>query len=304
MARDLGHSHSDYRTRIYVLWLKSRSCGKRVDVTVICPCISSDRHRQHHRSAREVELDNTRYYSLSVCPLILLIRSGVAISLFALGPSIGALLCIKFGDLLGRHMTIFFSTAIAIVESILMACSFSLTQLIVARIVIGVGSGGYTATIPVWQYEMSGAQHRGAFVNDEGIFLGICFVVALLIELRSFFDDGNSDSWRFPFALQIVLLIMVMAFVFTLPESPRRDYLATRNMPTSTDDISCSWLVKKGRLMEASEVLAALNESTPDSEVIQSDIAMIEQSLIASDTGMGPCAVCCAWGIDKSSIEP
>ena len=46
-------------------------------------------------------------------------------------------------------------------------------------------AGMNTATIPVWQSELSGAQHRGAFVNAEGIFLGLGIVVALLIERRS-----------------------------------------------------------------------------------------------------------------------
>lgn len=145
----------------------------------------------------------------------------MVVSLFTLGSSIGALLCIKFGDLLGRRMTIFCSAIIAIIGAILMASSFSLGQLIVARLVLGIGSGGYTATIPVWQAEMSGAQHRGAFVNAEGIFLGVGIVLALLIELGLFFVDDSSVSWRFPFALQIVFLLMVVALVFTLPESPR-----------------------------------------------------------------------------------
>lgn len=102
-----------------------------------------------------------------------------------------------------------------------MASSFSLAQLIVARIVLGIGSGGYTATIPVWQSEISGAQHRGAFVNSEGIFLGLGITISLLVDFGFFFVGENSVSWRFPFALQIILLLMVLAFVFTLPESPR-----------------------------------------------------------------------------------
>ena len=71
----------------------------------------------------------------------------------------------KFGDLLGRRKTIFYAAATATIGAILMASSFSLAQLIVARLILGLGSGGYTATIPVWQSEIAGAEHRGAFVN-------------------------------------------------------------------------------------------------------------------------------------------
>lgn len=149
-----------------------------------------------------------------------------------------------------------------------MASSFSLAQLIVSRLVLGFGSGGYTATIPVWQSEISGAEHRGAFVNAEGIFLGVGIVIALLIDFGFFFVHDSTVSWRFPFAIQIVFLLTVMAFIFTLPESPR-------------------WLVMKGRVEEAKEVLAVLNDVPADSEATRSDIEMIQQSLASKHKKAG-----------------
>lgn len=53
----------------------------------------------------------------------------------------------KVGDMLGRRMTIFYATIIAIVGAILMASSTTLAQFIVARLVLGFGSGGHTATV-------------------------------------------------------------------------------------------------------------------------------------------------------------
>lgn len=169
----------------------------------------------------------------------------------------------KIGDWLGRRRTIFYATVIAIIGAILMASSFSLAQLIVARLVLGFGSGGYTATIPVWQSEISGAEHRGAFVNAEGIFLGLGIVVALLLDFGFFFVNDSTVSWRFPFAIQILLQLAVIAFIFTLPESPR-------------------WLVMKGRVEDASDVLAALNDAPADGEYVRKEIATIKRSLVAS----------------------
>ncbi len=79
-----------------------------------------------------------------------IICTGTVIALFVLGAAFGALTCIKCGDWLGRRMTIFCAALIATIGAILMASSFSLAQLIVSRLVLGFGSGGYTATIPVW----------------------------------------------------------------------------------------------------------------------------------------------------------
>lgn len=188
---------------------------------------------------------------------------GTVIALFVLGAAIGALFCMKFGDVLGRRKTIFYASLTATIGAVLMASSFSLAQLIVARLILGFGSGGYTATIPVWQSEISGAEHRGAFVNWEGIFLGLGIVLALLLDFGLFFVHHDSVSWRFPFAFQLLFLVAVMAFIFTLPESPR-------------------WLVKKGRLEEASEVLAVLHDTSADDESIKNDIAIMQQSLSAS----------------------
>lgn len=73
--------------------------------------------------------------------------TGTVIALFTLGSAMGALLCMQYGDTLGRRMTIFCSATVATIGAVLMASSFSLAQLIVARLILGIGSGGWTATM-------------------------------------------------------------------------------------------------------------------------------------------------------------
>jgi MFS family permease len=96
---------------------------------------------------------------------------GTVIALYTIVGMFGALSCIFLGDLLGRRRTIFLASGVSIIGAILMSSSFSLAQFIVARIVLGLGTGGYTATVPVWQSELSKASHRGAHVVTEGILL-------------------------------------------------------------------------------------------------------------------------------------
>ena len=147
-----------------------------------------------------------------------------------------------------------------------MATSFGLAQFIVARLVLGLGTGGYVATVPVWQAEISKATKRGAHVVTDGIFIGAGITGSLWIDFGFYFVRGNSVSWRFPLAFQIVLSFMVMAFIVLFPESPR-------------------WLVKKGRQGEAREILGALADVDPQDGSVGSDIRDIEMSLALSGSG-------------------
>ena len=204
---------------------------------------------------------------------ILTSHIGLVIALYTAGSMFGALSCIGLGDFLGRRRTIFVSTGVSIIGAILMASSFSLAQFIVARLVLGFGTGGYTATIPVWQSEISNAAHRGAHVVTEGIFIGAGIAFALFVDFGFYFIGGSSVAWRFPLAFQIVLSLIVMAFIFTLPESPR-------------------WLIKKGRVDEARLILATLEDVSPESEKIRCSIQEIQLSLTAAGTSSN-------WGMFK-----
>lgn len=64
---------------------------------------------------------------------------------------IGALSCLYVGDKFGRRKVIFAGALVMIVGAVLQCSAFSLAQLIVGRIVSGVGNGWITATVPTWQ---------------------------------------------------------------------------------------------------------------------------------------------------------
>jgi hypothetical protein len=65
----------------------------------------------------------------------------------------------------------------------------------------------------------SGAQRRLCQCGRHLPWIGV--TLALLLDFAFYFVTGSTVSWRFPFAIQIVLLLMVAGFTFTLPESPR-----------------------------------------------------------------------------------
>lgn len=150
----------------------------------------------------------------------LLHQTGTVVALYTLFGVFGALACTFLGDILGRRMTIFIAAATQLIGAILMATSYSLGQFIVGRIFIGLGTGGIVATVPVWQSELSRAESRGSHVASVGIYCGSGLSLALWVSFGFSFTTG-SVSWRVPLAGSGVLSIIVMVFIFTLPESPR-----------------------------------------------------------------------------------
>lgn len=57
---------------------------------------------------------------------------------------------------------------VVLIGVILQATAFQLAQLIIARIVTGLGVGSITATIPTWVGESAEAHNRGWLVMLEG----------------------------------------------------------------------------------------------------------------------------------------
>ena len=131
---------------------------------------------------------------------------------------------------------------------------------------IGLGVGGFTATVPMWVSECVKADFRGRLVLLQGSFAIGGIVIAAWLEFGMFYVKNNSANWRFPVAFQSTFAIIVISFVLFLPESPR-------------------WLVKKDRLEEARGVLAQLDGLPLDSELVSIDLAAIRASLVDDHIG-------------------
>ena len=93
----------------------------------------------------------------------------------------------------------------------------------------------------------------------KGIFSGLGCALALFLDFGMSFTQGNV-AWRFPFAFVMLLSIAVLVFICLLPESPR-------------------WLIRQGRLSEASEVLAALEDTSVNDQVVKAKIMDVQTSL-------------------------
>jgi sugar porter (SP) family MFS transporter len=191
--------------------------------------------------------------------LITCSAAGAVVSLYTLGCFFGSLCCVFLGDRLGRVRTIVLGAVVNMVGAILQSSSYSLGQLIVGRLVAGLGFGAIAATTPNWQNECAGAHHRGAVVMLIGVFVGTGLSIAAWVNFGMSHVDGDA-GWRFPLALPILWCLPVIIFMPFLPESPR-------------------WLLKYAKVEEAREVLSALRDVGEDSEQINFVIREVEASL-------------------------
>lgn len=69
----------------------------------------------------------------------------LVVAIYEVGCLIGAVGIIWFGDKIGRRRSILLGAGIMIVGAVVQTSSFGLAQLIVGRIVTGVGNGEYAA---------------------------------------------------------------------------------------------------------------------------------------------------------------
>lgn len=189
------------------------------------------------------------------------------VAIYEIGCLFGALSNLWLGDKLGRRKTIFIGGTIMIIGAILQTTSFSYSQMIVARIITGLGNGLNTSTVPSYHAECSPAARRGSFIMVEGSLITFGIMISYWIDFAFYWLTGSSAQWRVPISLQIVLALMMIGGIVFLPESPR-------------------WLAKHGRDAEALAVISALEDKDYRSESVQLTYHGIREA-IAAETRNG-----------------
>ncbi|KAL4887403.1 general substrate transporter [Aspergillus karnatakaensis] len=194
-------------------------------------------------------------------------KKGAVIASLQLGALLGALSCIYLGDRFGRRKTIFLAAAIVVIGELLQTSSFGIAQFTTGRVILGIGVGQLSATVPVFQAECSSAKHRGRHVVVDGICMVLGFVLCNWIDYGLSKTEGPTQ-WRVPLALSFLFPLMVLSSVFLLPESPR-------------------WLVLVGRTGDAAKSLAAYRGLLVNDEAVQAEIAGIESTLELTERSGG-----------------
>lgn len=163
---------------------------------------------------------------------------GFTVAIYELGCMVGALITGRLSDMAGRKNTIRIGCTILIIGAVLQTATQNLAMTIVARVIAGVGNGMNTATIPIYQSEISPPKSRGAHICFECAILVVGIGIAYWLEYGLHFVGGEF-AWRFSLAFQLIFALILVLGTFILPETPR-------------------WLVAHDRDDEAKNILARL----------------------------------------------
>ncbi|KAB8216477.1 general substrate transporter [Aspergillus novoparasiticus] len=165
---------------------------------------------------------------------------GTITAIYDVGCLVGAIAAMYVGEKWGRKKTILFGTTIMSIGAVLQTAAYGVPQMIVGRVVAGIGNGINTATAPVWQGETSQIKWRGKLVIIEMILNVAGYSLSNWMTFGFSFVPGPA-SWRFPLAFQFVFIFVLYATVPWLPESPR-------------------WLIGHDKTENAQQIIADLED--------------------------------------------
>lgn len=163
---------------------------------------------------------------------------GLVVAMSLIGATLITTCSGPISDWVGRRPMLIMSSVFYFVSGLVMLWSPNVYVLLAARLLDGFGIGLAVTVVPIYISETAPADIRGSlntlpqFTGSAAMFLSYCMIFGMSLM--------SSPSWRVMLGvLSIPSLLYFALAVFYLPESPR-------------------WLVSKGRMLEAKQVLQKL----------------------------------------------
>ncbi len=180
------------------------------------------------------------------------IQSGWYVGSALVGCIIGVLFAGALSDYAGRKKTMLLSAVLFTASALGCTIARDFDQLVIYRIVGGIGIGVVSIVCPLYISEISPASHRGRMVSLYQLavtvgFLGAYLMNYYLLELSEGFASTNpqllkifgTENWRGMLGAETIPALLFFIVIFFIPESPR-------------------WLVVKGKETLAAKILSRI----------------------------------------------
>ncbi|SCV99694.1 LAFE_0B00452g1_1 [Lachancea fermentati] len=149
-------------------------------------------------------------------------------SILSAGTFCGSLFAPLVSDTLGRRLGLLVACAIFTLGVILQTASTTQPLLIVGRVFAGGGVGVLSAIVPLYQSEAAPKWIRGAVVSCYQWAITIGLLLAACVN-QGVKDRHDSATWRIPFAIQLLWMLIMAIGMIILPETPRFYVMKEKN---------------------------------------------------------------------------
>lgn len=203
------------------------------------------------------------------------LQQGWYVGCALIGSIAGVLMSGLLSDKLGRKLTMILSAVMFSVSAIGCAFCADFNQLVVYRIIGGVGIGVVSVVSPLYISEVSVAQYRGRLVSLYQLAVTVGFLGAYLMnyQLLAWSESAVSSAdggwvnlifvdevWRGMLGMETIPALLFFLIIFFIPESPR-------------------WLIVQGKEQRAQGILERIYQSASEATYqLQETRSMIASS--------------------------
>ncbi|GAA5871792.1 hypothetical protein JCM16303_000865 [Sporobolomyces ruberrimus] len=180
-------------------------------------------------------------------------------SILSAGTFVGALCAYPAGDFLGRRYGIILFLCLFFIGVALQTAATTLATFTVGRVFAGLGVGGTSCLVPMYQAEVAPKRIRGGLVAGYQWCITIGLLIAAVV-VNATKDMDNRAAFQIPIGLQFIWGAILVIGLAILPESPR-------------------YLLMKGRDEKARKALSRVLRADPDSAMVNEELAEIAANI-------------------------
>ncbi|KIM76493.1 hypothetical protein PILCRDRAFT_12734 [Piloderma croceum F 1598] len=149
-------------------------------------------------------------------------KQGLIAASYVIGNMVGSLGAGQVSDKWGRKYGMGIGSFICLIGAIVQTAAKDANYLIGGRVVLGLGASIAQTAGPAYVVELSHPAYRAVLTGlyQANFFLGT--ILSTWIEFGLSYVPGNPQfQWRVPMALQALPSVLVLAFIWFIPETPR-----------------------------------------------------------------------------------